>query len=373
MTIISVLIIYVEIHKETLWQIEPHTAAKHEILRKYLDAWFPILGTYNKRIVYLDGFSGPGRYIGNEPGSPIVALKSALTHRAKLDVELVFLFIEERKDRAEYLDGEIAKLQCPDHFKISVERGSFADKTGALLDELDGTKSRLAPTFALIDPFGFSGIPYVLMQRLLGNPKCEVLITFMVDSINRWLTHPDEGIRAHIVETFGTDEALQVASETGDRVTALKNLYFRQLKKAAGFVRYFELRDWDSRVVYYLFFASNNPTGHLKMKEAMWKVDPLGSFSFSDSTDPNQQILFANPSTAPLVPNLVSKFHGAGQIPVGEVEAHVQNNTGYLRKHMGEALGQLESSGQLEVSEIKTDGKKRRAHSYPNEALVTFR
>ena len=36
------------------------------------------------------------------------------------------------------------------------------------------------------------------------------------------------------------------------------------------------------------------------MKEAMWKVDPLGEFSFSDATDPNQRILFPNQSMVDL-------------------------------------------------------------------------
>lgn len=39
---------------------------------------------------------------------------------------------------------------------------------------------------------------------------------------------------------------------------------------------------------------------------------------------------------------------------------------------MREALTQLESTGQLRVAELKTDGKKRRARTYPNEALITF-
>ena len=38
--------------KDTIWEIEPHTQAKHEILRRYLGAWFPILGTHNQRVVY---------------------------------------------------------------------------------------------------------------------------------------------------------------------------------------------------------------------------------------------------------------------------------------------------------------------------------
>ena len=39
---------------------------------------------------------------------------------------------------------------------------------------------------------------------------------------------------------------------------------------------------------------------------------------------------------------------------------------------MREALGQLETNGRLKVGEIKADGKKRRANTYPNDALLTF-
>lgn len=59
---------------ETLWNIEPHTAAKHTILRNYLGAWFGILGQRFSHILYIDGFCGPGRYQGEEVGSPIIAL-----------------------------------------------------------------------------------------------------------------------------------------------------------------------------------------------------------------------------------------------------------------------------------------------------------
>ena len=322
--------------------------------------------------MYIDGFSGPGRYTGGEPGSPIIALESARTHRANLSGELVFFFIEERDDRAEHLNNEISKIQLPSHFKVGIENGTFADKLGKVLDRLDAAGHRIAPTFALIDPFGLSGIPYALIQRLLSKPKCEVLITFMVDSINRWLTHPADSIQAHIVETFGTEEALQIAERGGDRATALKELYHRQLNKAAKFVRYFEMRDGDNRPVYYLFFATNNALGHLKMKEAMWKVDPQGDFTFSDSTDPDQQLMFSSPSTEPLAEDLVAKFRGKGEILVKRVEAYVIDHTAYLRKHMGQALGTLESQGRLKASETKANGKKRLAGTFPNEARVKF-
>jgi three-Cys-motif partner protein len=366
------LISAVAVPKETIWKLEPHTGAKHRILRSYLDAWFPILAKDNPRIVYLDGFSGPGRYLGGEPGSPIVALQSAVAHAQRLTGEVVFFFIEEDQKRADHLEGEIAKLNLPKNFKASVERGEFETSFGATLDAIEKGGLKLAPTFALIDPFGFAGLPYALISRLLSHQKCEVLITFMVDSINRWLTHPDEEITARIVETFGTQEAIAVAK--GDnRIDALKDLYLRQLKKIARFVRYFEMCDRDGRVVYYLFFASKNPLGHLRMKEAMWRVDPMGDFTFSDSTDPYQHVLFDQPHSEQLADQIVLAFKGAGKVPVRKVETFVNDQTAYLRKHMGEALTRLEELGIIAVEPTKTDGKKRRSGTFPNEVIISIK
>jgi three-Cys-motif partner protein len=85
---------------ETLWEMEPHTKAKHEILRRYLSAWFPILGSKIPRIVYIDGFCGPGRYLGGEEGSPIIALKEALKQPVLASSEVNFLFIDDSSARS---------------------------------------------------------------------------------------------------------------------------------------------------------------------------------------------------------------------------------------------------------------------------------
>ena len=77
----------------------------------------------------------------------------------------------------------------------------------------------------------------------------------LVDSSNRWLTHP---ARVRPSPRPSADESIKIAFGAGDRADGLKTLYHRQLQKAAKFVRYFEMRDGDNRVVYYLFFASNN-------------------------------------------------------------------------------------------------------------------
>ena len=291
---------------------------------------------------------------------------------APLKSELIFLFIEKREDRAKHLSKEIARVKRPDRFKVDVKCGEFAQVLTEMLDSLNREGHRIAPTFASIDPFGFSGIPYHLIKRLLSNDRCEVFISFMVDSINRWLNHPDNVIRAHIIETFGTEEPFAIAMEAPDRISTLKDIYYSQLKKIASFIRYFELRDKNDRVVYYLFFASNNGKGHYKMKEAMWKVDPLGDFSFSDATNADQRILFLSAPLDILKNDLVNRFRGSGKMLIGRVESYVADQTAFLRKHMGEALRDLESEGLVEIGHLKANGQSRRRNTYPNDALVTF-
>lgn len=67
--------------KSTLWPLEPHTRGKHLVLKHYLDAWFPILGSWSERILFIDGFTGPGEYESGEEGSPLIAIGTLREHR----------------------------------------------------------------------------------------------------------------------------------------------------------------------------------------------------------------------------------------------------------------------------------------------------
>lgn len=357
---------------ETVWDLEPHTAAKHEILRRYLAAWFPILGSYHGRIVYLDGFAGPGRYRNGEAGSPVIALEVASNLRKATAGEIVFWFIEEREDRLAHLKQELAKLILPAHFQITADSGRFHEQFGRVLQSIEIDKQQLAPTFAFIDPFGFSGIPFSLIERLLQHPRSEAFITFMVDAINRFLDHPEDKVVAHIAEAFGGEQAISIAKGSGDRVQKLRDLYQAKLSTAARYVRYFEMRDRNDRPQYYLFFATNNALGHLKMKEAMWKVDPDGQFRFSDATNPNQMVLFEADPTEKVAAEIRCRFRGKGAVTGKEVRTFVEDGTAYLKKHMTAALKIAEQRGQLGVDALKTDGARRRANTYPDEANLTW-
>jgi three-Cys-motif partner protein len=357
---------------ETLWQIDPHTAAKHEILRRYLEAWFPILGSHHQRIVYIDGFAGPGRYRGGELGSPIIALNVAMNHRRTLGGDLVFWFIDEREDRIEHLKAELDGMTIPAQFKVRAEAGKFHEKVGPVLQSIEVDGAQVAPTFAFIDPFGFSGIPFSLIQCFLKHPRCEVFITFMVDAFNRFLEHPKDTVVQHIVDAFGTDEAIRVAEAHGNRIEMLRALYQSRLQQVADYVRYFEMRDRNDRTQYYLFFATNHERGHLKMKEAMWRVDPNGEFRFSDATNPNQLVLFEADTTSILVEQLRQEFTGKGVVTGAQIRKFVENETAYLKRHMTAALRQEEAAGRIKGEATKLGGEPRRKNTYPDDARITF-
>ena len=99
--------------RETIWELKPHSLGKHRVLREYLKAWLPILGQTQGRIIFLDGFAGPGEYERGEKGSPIIALNAFLEHSArnKMTAEVKFVFIEKHEGRAEHLRGLVSPLE----------------------------------------------------------------------------------------------------------------------------------------------------------------------------------------------------------------------------------------------------------------------
>jgi three-Cys-motif partner protein len=324
-------------------------------------------------VIYVDGFCGPGRYKGGEPGSPVIALQVALEHKERLKGELVFLFVDNRADRIEHLKAELGRIALPANFAASAEEGRFDELFLGLLRSLKEDRKTLAPSFVFIDPFGFSGVPFELVQQVLQNPRCEVMITFMVNPVQRFLEHPDDTVRSEFISLFGTADVLEIANRPGDRVEMLRQLYQRQLVTVAKFVRSFEIRDHPNRVLYYVFFASNHPLGHLKMKEAMWGVDPSGGFAFCDNTDP-QQLILLDPgfdSTEQLGRTLAKHF-ASRTVNALEIKQFVVDHTGFIERHKTAALRALEQRNLISVPSTKTTGKKRKKGTFPDDVLVSF-
>lgn len=133
-----------------IWELAPHTKAKHEILSRYLDAWFAILSLRQDRILFIDGFCGPGKYKGGEKGSPIIAIESALKATSNKNAQLYFRFIEEDEERLENLKKEISKINLPNNFNVCCIKGSFDTAVTPLLDRIENESNVQKHTYLLV-------------------------------------------------------------------------------------------------------------------------------------------------------------------------------------------------------------------------------
>ena len=191
--------------KTTLWPLEEHTRGKHLVLKNYMDAWLPIMRRWNGRVLFIDAFSGPGKYAGGEDGSPVIALKSLINHTRQQGMrgEITYMFIEKDPERKEHLDDVVKQMkhEIPGNCNILVYDATFDGKLTEVLNNIEEQKKRLAPAFVMIDPFGVSGTPMDVIQRILSNPKTEAYVSFMYEAINRF--KDETRLAPHLDSLFG--------------------------------------------------------------------------------------------------------------------------------------------------------------------------
>ncbi len=361
--------------QETVWELKPHTRAKHQLLTGYLKAWFPILSRWNKRVVFIDGFAGPGIYKDNEPGSPLEALSVLLQHEYKnkmKDKEFVFLFNESDTERYNRLDSIVKDYirehqPWPDNVKVKVGCDKFENVAESILSYLEEQKSNLAPTFAFVDPFGVKGLPMDLLRRLLSFDRCELFAYFDFNTVNRFASAGN--IDDRLVELFGTDEFRKAKNLAGpERKNFLHDLYQSQLEEVCGFhyVKSFEIINDTGHTGYFLFYGTRDIKGLEKMKDVMWNVDPGGGAKFSDILG-GQDVLFqAEADTRPLQRDLAQQFHGR-LVSIEELEEYVLVHTPYAIKHIRtRTLKPMQAEGAI------TSPNQKRKNTFPSGTLVQF-
>ena len=122
---------------------------------------------------------------------------------------------------------------------------------------------------------------------------------------------------------------------------------------------------------YYLFYATGNLLGLKKMKEAMWKVDQSGEFTFSDATDPNQMVLFeGEPRYDHLRQRILSQFAGR-EVTVGDLEEFVLAETAFRERHYKQqVLKPLELANPPKLQVLNAPpGRKRGTYALPSLRL----
>jgi three-Cys-motif partner protein len=277
---------------DTLWPLEPATAAKHQLYQRYLDAWWPILlqpshnGRSWSRVTYLDAFAGPGRYKGGEPGSPVFALQGLLDHVARERMDLSrdrvrIIYMEKRRDRFDHLQSELERkfgslLELP--VLTEAVQGEAGTDSERLLDEAGAWGS---PILAIFDSWGNVNVPMRLMKRIAANPSSEVIVTFGPN----WFSRRESLDPEQLDLVFGGRQFWIPANaevKADERWRAWLAIY-RDALGRAGF-RYqlqFKIVPRTGQPLY-LVYGTGHPKGVEVMKDAMWKVDGVDGMGFAD-------------------------------------------------------------------------------------------
>lgn len=360
----------------TVWPAGPHTLAKHRILEAYLKAWMPILSRVAKpsqQILFIDGFAGPGIYAGGEPGSPVIALRTALRHTLDFPAPVNFLFIEKDPRRfnhlCDVLDGLKSDIAASPKIKLLPPlQDDCSAKLQQLLNSYAAKGVHFAPALVFLDQFGYSAVSMELIGEIMQYPMCEVFSYLEWNRMNNYLT--DSTKWAGITRAFGTDgwrAALDLSGRA--REDFLLKLYRDQLRlqAKAKYVWDFAMLGEGDKLLYWLFFCTGSSRGLEEMKKAMWKADDSGGFRFSDANNPDQLGLFKGADDNWLAEHLHKRFLNETK-RVTEVYSYVLTDTPCYKYKT--ALHKLESSERL-TAVNPAAGRKKGAFDDP-EMLVRF-
>ena len=347
----------------TIWEADAHTLAKTALLRGYLNAYFPILGRSRpgQTILYVDGFAGPGEYTNSSEGSPVAALaaigeaiKGAADAWKATDV--CCAFIEADHERFLRLSERVTNIPMPAMVRSVVREMPFVDGIAELRRLVPRPFISDEPLFVFIDPFGATGVPFDTVRAILRSPCSEVLINLDADGIARIHAANNPNRDEQLTSIFG-DESWRPALTSPDFGVLCREvleLYRRKLRAIPN-VKYafsYEMRGRRDTLNYHLVFASQNPLGPEKMKEAMKKIEQNGAYCFSDGAI-GMPTLFRYDRPEDFSSRLHANFVGQN-VHYSAVRDYTLNETPFVTPI--QMLKLLDAQGLIEVDRIKGSG-----------------
>jgi three-Cys-motif partner protein len=320
---------------------------KHDLIRHYLNGWFPklILGGAT-RVVYLDTHAGRGRHTGGQLGSPLIALKTLMEHeyrdRLLAKSEIHFFFIEDDEASLLHLRGELTAWgHLPPNVFVRAEHGNCFLILEDAISSL-GAGQRLAPSFVFCDPFTFK-VPGSFLRRLMAFPRVELFVNVMWRELDMALANarPGQAGWSQVLnDVFGGPawEETIVSQDYDERAEQCAGLLRRIT--GATWATYIRMLGDNQKTRYFLLHLTNHPAGRDLMKDCMWKACPEEGYYVRKTDDPKQQLLIKpEPDLSPLrdwVVHRLSRAPSFWEPLINEVRHEI-----WLPKHLNAVVRQL--------------------------------
>ena len=157
----------------------------------------------------MDCHAGRGSHKTGQKGSPILALQGLLTHQLRAQIlhstEVQFMYFENDSTNYKHLCTEIASLgELPSNIKVEIVQEDYEKSLRERVNDMNRYNKLVAPSFAFVDPFGFT-LSMELLNDLLALPRCELFINFMSRFVDMAICQPVQASNLDSVQARNLD------------------------------------------------------------------------------------------------------------------------------------------------------------------------
>ena len=274
-------------------RIEPHSKAKLEVLRAYLQEYFDRLAINRRqeelKLDLVDGFAGGGIFQDGDEvlsGSPLVMLEEAEAARdrlnegrdKKLEINCRFYFIDKEQSHTDHLRKVLKERDYEiDERKITVQTGLFEDKVEGVIRSIRERQPRAGRAIFLLDQTGFSLVKLDVIRRIFSElATAEVILTFAADALVNHLPKTPEVIKmvAPIELTEPQiHDLIECRNGAGGKALIQRTLR-NQIRDAtqAAYDTPFFIRPEISRRALWFIHLSRHPTARDVMIQQHWNI-----------------------------------------------------------------------------------------------------
>ncbi len=358
-------------------QTEP-SRIKAEIVAKYFSSWANVLASQEvDNIVYLDLFSGPGRYKDGNPSTPLLILDSAIHHKNyRVRNKVSFVFNDSNSTFIYQLSNEVSTFPMISnirHFPSLYNEQINEDIVKVFEDTVT------VPTLSFLDPWGYKGLSLRLVKTLVNNWGCDCIFFFNYRRINPGIEN--EALKKPISLVFSEEVLLKLRKKISGATPQIRELIIinemEEVFKSWGmsyFLPFPFKNPSGSRTTHHLIFVSKNILGYDIMKNIMGASSSffdqgIPSFEYNPATIASNQLFLPNMSLMDdFKEELLCDFTNQS-LTMEEIFSLHNVGKPYLSKNYKKALLSLENEGK-----ITTNRKQRRArkNQFPDDMEVKF-
>lgn len=389
----------------SLATLQPHSVAKHEVLRAYLIDYMRTLVVSphqeELRVTMIDGFAGGGLYRHAETdevvrGSPFVFLEAQREAEVKINegrqkpvrMNVDHFFIDKDHAACDSLTKALAFNGCGPRIgkDIQVLNSAFDAQMDRICDFIAKKSPRMGRSLFFLDQYGYTDVPKPLIKNIFARlPATEIILTFNVDSFINFAT--DSESTKKTLTDIGIPDVLRgrtiadIKRNERDVRLYIQSCFYRELVEGCGAQYYtvFFIRNEGGHGDYWLVHLSQHHRARDVMTKVHWKknnhfvhyggagIDMFQALGYSAGMDnrlSGQSSLFefdnpaAERSVAALMEQLPHRIYARAEgLTFGQLFAMTCNTSPADSQKYKDALERLVQIHDIEI--ISPDGARR--------------